>query len=182
MRLATRGAAMTRLIEPVGFGPTHGHLTIHVAPKIVLKNVEWSLAEVLQVPISISWQPQPLATASFRGELAWSGVIGSGARLASTLRGWHYLVFELHEAAGNGSDGSLFLYTPELGLFAGAIGPHGDLMINENQLRKILTDYRRPAEMADEIERLLGKEWDEVLDSYRRANTIDEFASARLSM
>ena len=173
---------MTRLIEPLGFGPAHGHITIHAAPKLVLKHLEWSLAEILQVPVSIAWQPQPLATASFRGELAWNGVLGTGARLASTLRGWHYIVFELHEAAGNGSDGSLFLFTPELGLFYGAVGPHGDLMINENQLRKILTDNLRPADMTDAIERLLGREWDEVLDSYRRANTFEEIEGARLSM
>jgi len=182
MRLATRGAAMTHLIEPVGFGPTHGHLIIHSAPKVVLKSVEWSLAEVLQSPVSIRWQPQPLDTASYRGELTWCGVIGTGGKLASTLLGWHYLVFELHEAAGNGSDGSLFLFTPELGLFAGTVGPHGDLMINENQLHRVLTESFRPDTMVDALERILGKEWDEALDSYRRANSIDEIASARLSM
>lgn len=173
---------MTRLIEPVGFENTHGHLTIHVAPKSVLKNLEWSLAEVLKAPVTIGWQSQPLATASYRGEISWSGCVGTAARLAATLRGWHYLVFEVHEAARNGSDGSLFLFTPELGLFSGTVGPHGDLMINEHQLRKLLTENLRPVAIIDAIESFLGREWDEVIDVYRRANSIDELGSARLSI
>lgn len=182
MRLHLQGAAMTTLLGPVGFGPSHGHLYIYSAPRAVLQHIQWSIAEVLKCPISINWEPQPLAPATFRSEISWQGVIGTGAQLTSTLKGWHYLTFELHEAAVNGSDGSIYMFTPELGLFHGTVGPHGDLMINENQVRRVLAINGRDSDALIEIERLLGVKWDEHLEAFRHARDDFGFTPAKVSV
>jgi hypothetical protein len=173
---------MNVLIGPSGFGPSHGTLKIHAAPKAVLNHVQWSIADVIGLPVTLDWHRQKISPATFRTELTWSGIIGTGSRLVSTLKGWHYLTFELLEAAGNGSDGSIYMFAPELGLFHGAVGPHGDLMINENQLTRVLAENLKPADMYDAIERLLGKQWDEYLDPFRRSTAEDDNLDARLSV
>lgn len=164
-----------------GVGPTHGYLYIHSAPKAVLKNLEWSLAEALQLPISLAWEPQPLASSSYRCQISWNGLVGTSARIVSALKGWHYITFELFESPVNGSDGSLYMFTPELGLFRGTVGAHGDLMINENQLHKLINDNLRADVVIEAIENLLGKKWDNAIDLYRNS-TFGENQDARLSV
>ncbi|MEY3704906.1 MAG: hypothetical protein RLY29_278 [Actinomycetota bacterium] len=187
MRLHLQGAAMTALpgpvlIGPVGFGPSHGHLYIYSAPRAVLQHIQWSVAEVLKTPVTLNWQQQPIAPSTFRCEISWQGIVGTGAQLTSTLKGWHYLTFELHEAAANGSDGSIFMFTPDLGLFHGTVGPHGDLMINENQIRKALGINGRDSAVIEEIERLLGTKWDEHLEPFRQARDGFGLATAKVSV
>ena len=52
-------------------------------------------------------------------------------------------------------------------MFRGTVGPHGDLVINENQIQKILNENKSPALALEDIESLLGKKWDEALEPYR---------------
>lgn len=169
-------------LPSVGFGPTHGYLYIHAAPRAVLKNLEWGIAEVLQMPISLNWEPQTLRSGSQRCQVSWSGIQGSGSRLVSSLKGWHYITFELFESTSQGSDGSLYMYTPELGLFRGAINPHGDLVINENQIQRVLSENQSASISLEEIENLLGKRWDEALDPFRHFSLGGKDLDARLSV
>lgn len=169
-------------LPSVGFGPTHGYLYIHAAPRAVLKNLEWGIAEVLQMPISLNWEPQPLRSGSQRCQVSWSGIQGSGSRLVSSLKGWHYITFELFESTSQGSDGSLYMYTPELGLFRGTINPHGDLVINENQIQRVLSENQSASISLEEIENLLGRKWDEALDPFRQLSLGGADVDARLSV
>ena len=171
-----------KTLPSVGFGPTHGYLYIHAAPRAVLKNLEWGMAEVLQMPISLKWEPRPLLSGSYRSEVSWNGLQGTGSRLVSTLKGWHYITFELFESSSQGSDGSLYMFSPELGLFRGTVSPTGDLAINENQIQKILNENLNPSIALEEIENLLGKKWDEVLNPYRYLAMGGEDVDARLSV
>ena len=180
MRLV-QGAAM-KTLPSVGFGPAHGYLYIHAAPKSVLKNLEWGLAEALQSPLSLKWEAQPLASGSFRCEITWSGIQETASRLVSNLKGWHYITFELFESPVNGSDGSLYMFTPDLGLFRGTVGAHGDLMINENQIQKILDENLRAVTVLDALENLMGKKWDEALDPFRHVAMGGEELTARISV
>ena len=165
-------------LNPVGIGHSHGSLTIYSAPKAVLTHIQWSINEVLGRPHELKWSSQPLIPGAFRTRLSWSGSLGIGAKLASSLRGWHYLKFEVYEAAMNGSDGSLYMFTPELGLFRSNIGPHGDIMINEHQLNYVLSNYIKESEVVVEIEKILGKQWNESLEPYRKIEIdgLDEVA------
>ena len=178
MRPLITGAAMSsqskkaingaRPLEPIGIGVSHGHIAIYSAPKAVLTHIQWSINEVLRKPHELSWQIQPLKVGTWRAQLSWNGLLGTGAQLASALRGWHYLKFEIYEAASNGSDGSLYMFTTELGLFRSNIGPHGDIMINEHQLQKVINGNIKESDVCEEIENLLGKPWNDDLEPFRR--------------
>ena len=160
---------MTALLHPSGIGPTHGQLSIFSAPKSVLTHIQWSLGECLGAPAQLNWKPQSLVPGTWCTSMSWNSNLGAGARIASTLRGWHYLNFEVYEAATNGSDGSLFLFTPELGLFRANVGPHGDIMISEHQISSLMFSRLRQGELACDLEKLLGKPWHEALEPFRRA-------------
>ena len=95
----------------------------------------------------------------------------------------HYLKFEIHETAANGSDGSLFMYTPELGIFYANVGPHGDVMINENQIQSIIRENISEVDVIEKLERTIGKPWDDYLEPFRRATKeIDDAESIRISV
>lgn len=178
MRLLSTGAAMSpqskkpvvtpHALEPLGIGTSHGRLSIYSAPRAVLTHVQWSINEVLGRPHELKWEPQPLASGTWRTHVSWNGSLGAGMKLASALRGWHYLHFEIYEAAMNGSDGSLFMCTSELGLYRANIGAHGDIMINEHQLHSVLLTKVKEHEVCEEIEKLLGKPWNDALEPFRR--------------
>lgn len=157
-----------KLIPQQGFGPTHGSLTIYSAPRAVLKHIEWGLAEAIGSPISLRWTPQPLASGTFHCTLQWRGAIGTASRIATQLRGWHYLRFELCEAAAHGSDGSIYMFEPHLGLFRADVGPHGDIMINENQIAQVIRNYTRENDIVENLELILGKPWDVAFEPFRR--------------
>ncbi|MBM3720883.1 MAG: DUF3145 family protein, partial [Actinobacteria bacterium] len=53
---------------------------------------------------------------------------------------------------------------------------------NENQIQKILNENLNPTLALEEIENLLGKNWDEVLDPYRHMAMGGEDVDARLSV
>jgi hypothetical protein len=83
----------------------------------------------------------------------------------------------------NGSDGSVYLFTPELGLHRSNVGPHGDIMINEHQLNSVLAYSIKDSDVVSEIEKMLGKQWNESLEPFRRVEIdgIDE-AAGRISV
>ena len=160
-------SAGPQALEPIGIGSTHGRITIYSSPKAVTTHVSWSINDVLGRVHELRWNPQPLVPATWRTSLSWNGLIGSGARLASALRNWHYLTFEIYEAALHGSDGSLYMFTPELGLFRANIGPHGDIMVNEHQLQTLISAHIKESDVCIEIEKLLGTPWNETLEPFR---------------
>ena len=155
-------------LEPIGIGSAHGRIAIYSAPRAVTTHVAWSINDALERPNELGWQPQPLLPGTWRTSLAWNGLIGTGARLASALRSWHYLHFEIYEASLHGSDGSLYMFTPDLGLFRANIGPHGDIMVNEHQLHKVISSHLKESDVCNQIEKLLGSPWNEVLEPFRR--------------
>lgn len=156
------------LLNPKGIGSTHGRVEIYSAPKAVLTHIQWSLSDAIGHPVDINWSPQPLRSGTWKSSISWSSSLGAGARIATTLRGWHYLNFEVYEAALNGSDGSIFLFTPELGLFRANIGPHGDIVLNEHQISNAMKNSLQEGELTSNLERMLGVPWHESLEPFRR--------------
>ena len=166
------------LLHPVGIGLSQGRIAIYSAPKPVLTHIQWSLTEVIGTPIQLNWSPQPLVAGTFRTSISWNSTFGAGARIASTLRGWHYLTFEVHESAINGSDGSLFMFTPELDLFRADVGPHGDIMINEHQISAALHMNIKERDVVTQLQGLLGEKWNQSLEPFRQIEIdgLDHFA------
>ena len=149
---------------------TRGVVFVHSAPPALCPHVEWALAGELGVRVSLDWIGQPAAPGSLRAELSWTGEVGTAARLTSALRGWALLRYEVTEEPTAVSEGVRYSVTPSLGIFAAVTGVHGDVMVSEDRLRAAVAgalDAGRP--VTDAIDGLLGKPWDDELESFRRA-------------
>jgi hypothetical protein len=150
---------------------TRGVVYVHSAPPALCPHVEWAIGGVLGVRVTVDWTPQPAAPGAVRGELSWQADAGTGAALASALRDWMHLRFEVTEEPSAGAEGERWSATPGLGLFHATTGVHGDIMIREDRLRAALARAASdPAtSIGAEMEALLGKAWDEELESFRHA-------------
>ena len=149
---------------------TRGVLYIHSAPSALCPHVEWAVGGVLGASVGFDWTPQPAQVATLRAEFSWTGPVGTASAVASALRGWNHLRFEVTEEATASTEGARFSYTPELGVFHAVTGLHGDLMIPEDRLKAAvvkaaLGDTALPVE----IDKLLGKPWDDELETFRHA-------------
>ncbi len=105
-----------------------------------------------------------------RTELSWAGEAGTGARIASALRGWDNLRYEVTEEPSAGSDGSRWSHTPRLGIHHTWTSANGDAVINEDRLREVvMLAQGSPEAMHEMIEELLGTDWDDELEPFRYA-------------
>lgn len=150
--------------------PARGVLFVHAAPAALCPHVEWAVAGILGTSVDLSWTSQPAKTGTYRAELSWVGPSDTSARIASALRGWEQLLYEVTEDATAGSEGARYSFTPELGIFHAVTGIHGDIMIPEDRLKAAVVKAAigdRPLLL--EIDKLLGKVWDEALEPFRYA-------------
>lgn len=76
-------------------------------------------------------------------EFSWKGEVGTASKLASALRGWHLLRFEVTAEPCATAEGERYSCTPELGIFHAVTGIHGDILIPEDRLRAALTRSQR---------------------------------------
>jgi hypothetical protein len=149
---------------------TRGVLFVHSAPSALCPHLEWAAGGVLGVPVDLAWTPQPAKTGTFRAEYSWSGPVGTGAKLASALRGWEHLLYEVTEDATAVSEGARFSFTPDLGIFHAVTGQHGDIMIPEDRLKAAIVKASvADVPLVEEIEKLIGKPWDDALEPLRHA-------------
>ena len=106
----------------------------------------------------------------FRSELSWTGAQGTGAQLASALRGWAHLRFEVTEDPSAGVDGSRWSHTPELGIFHAVTDVHGNIMVSEDRIRYAYeSGAGDPSAVYHELSLALGEAWDEELEPFRHA-------------
>lgn len=149
---------------------TRGVLYVHSATSALCPHIEWALGGVLGVPVNLQWTPQPAQAGSFRTEYSWSGEAGVAASLASTLRGWTHLRFEITEDPTPSTEGARYSYTPALGVFHAVTGLHGDIMIPEDRLKAAVVKAAvGETTLLTEIDKLLGKPWDDELEPFRYA-------------
>ena len=166
---------------------TRGVVYVHSAPPALCPHVEWAVGGVLGMRVTLDWTQQPAAPGTVRGELSWQADAGTGARLASALRDWMHLRFEVTEEPSAGAEGERWSSTPALGLFHATTGVHGDILVREDRLRAALA--RAATESAfggaadeatdgvidpatrvmQEMQALLGKAWDDELEPFRYA-------------
>jgi len=149
---------------------TRGVLFVHSAPRALTRHIEWEVSNVLGMSVSFDWTDQPAANGTVRTEYSWQADAGTGAMLASGLRGWDHLRYEVTEEASHGVDGTRYSHTPELGIFCSAIDAHGNLLINEDRVRRALdlvVSDSHASRLA--LELALGSAWDEELEPFRYA-------------
>jgi hypothetical protein len=145
-------------------------LYVHSAPSALCPHIEWALGGVLDHAVSLEWTPQPAQPGTYRAEYSWSGDSGSAATIVSALRGWKQLRFEVTEDASVGMEGARYSCTPTLGVFHAVTGTHGDLMIPEDRLKAaIVRASMGETTLEVEVDKLLGKPWDDELESFRHA-------------
>ena len=149
---------------------THGVVQIHSAPSALCPHVDWAVGGVFGVPVQLNWTPQPAERAAYRAEYTWTGPVGSSARLASALKGWQRLRFEVTEDATASSEGVRYSYTPALGIFHATTGLHGDVMISEQRLKlAVVREALGGRSLHDAVADLLGTAWDDELEVFRQA-------------
>ncbi|UYP17544.1 DUF3145 domain-containing protein [Rhodococcus sp. Z13] len=143
---------------------TAGVIYVHSSPAAVCPHIEWALAAVLDCRPELTWTGQPAAPGLLRTCVEWVGPVGTGARLAETLRAWPMLRFEITENPSEGVDGERFSYVPHLGLWRGTTSANGDVVVGEMRLRALLASA---SDIESELHRALGTAWDEELEPYR---------------
>lgn len=149
---------------------TRGVVFVHSTPTAVRPHIEWALDAVLDVPARLEWIAQPIAPGLVRGEMSWTGQQGTGARLASALRGWEHVRYEITEEPSPGADGSRWSHTPSLGIHHTWTSASGDAMVAEDRMRSALAaSGGDPEAFRAEMAELLGTAWDQELEPFRCA-------------
>lgn len=149
---------------------TRGVLFVHSSPRALLPHVEWAASGVLGVSATLDWIEQPVAPGSYRTELSWQAEQGTGARLASALRGWAHLRYEVTEEPSPGVDGGRWSHTPELGIFHAVTDVHGNVLVPEDRVRAALeAAVDSAADVRAELDLALGTAWDDELEPFRYA-------------
>lgn len=149
---------------------TRGVLFVHSSPSALCPHIEWAAGGVLGMPTSLDWTGQPAERAAYRAEYSWQGPSGTAARLASALKGWQKLRFEVTEEPSPGVEGSRYAYTPTLGVFHATTGIHGDIMIPEDRLKAaVVAEALGGKSLHDAVDELLGRPWDDELEPFRYA-------------
>jgi Protein of unknown function (DUF3145) len=149
---------------------TRGVLFVHSAPSALCPHIDWAVGGIFGVPVRLDWTPQPVERATYRTEHSWSGPIGTAARVASALKGWQRVRFEVTEEPTAKSEGARYSYTPSLGIFHAVTGLHGDIMVPEDRLRHAMAlAALGGGELTQVLDSLLGSEWDTELEPFRHA-------------
>jgi hypothetical protein len=167
---------MERLTTPSNRQQVRGFLTIHSTPSALRHHIDWAIQAVLGTWVKPTWSPQPLIPGSYRTQVEFRDRQGAAAELASSLRSWHYLNFEVIENTDNG--GELFRCTPELGIHRALVDQTGAVILSENQLGKVLKKSLDEESIREGIALLLGNSWELELDRFRSAD-LQEIAHLR---
>jgi Protein of unknown function (DUF3145) len=149
---------------------TRGVVFIHSTPAALCPHITWALESLLATRVHLDWTTQPAGANLMRTELSWVGEQGTGAKIASALRGWDNLRYEVTEDPSPGADGSRWSHTPSLGIHHTWISASGDAVVNEDRLREVLMLAQgSPEAVAEMLEELLGTDWDDELEPFRYA-------------
>ncbi len=146
-----------------------GVVYIHSCPRALMSHVEWALASMLGPGARLDWSAQPVMPGTHRGDLGYKAPSGTAGRITSELRTFPGLRFEVTQEPSGLTEGERYACTPALGVYRAAMGPHGDVLVNEERLRGALARADAGANLADEISGLLGAAWDAELEVFRYA-------------
>ncbi len=149
---------------------TCGVVFIHSTPVALCPHIVWALESVFGEPVALRWTRQPRGVKLLRAELSWAGEAGTGGKVASALRGWDNLRYEVTEEPSPGNDGSRWSHTPSLGIHHAWTSAGGDVVINEDRLRAAISITNGDSTtLTQELDRLLGRAWDDELEPFRQA-------------
>ena len=148
-----------------------GVLYVHSAPKALCPHIEWATGRALDTAVNFAWREQPMMPGAQRAVYVWEGAPGAGAAIASALRGWEHLRYEVTEDAGLGTDGGRWMHTPDLGIFFAQTDTVGNTVIPEDRVRYAMDLAGANAiELHRELRLALGQAWDDELEAFRHAH------------
>ena len=125
--------------------------------------------------MNFNWDIQPVLKGSQRAEFYWEGPRGTGAKLASALRGWEHLRYEVTEDPGLGTDGGRWMHTPDLGIFFAQTDTAGNVVIPEDRVRYAMeVAGSNSLELHRELRLALGQAWDDELEAFRHASDANQ--------
>ncbi|GAA4283863.1 DUF3145 domain-containing protein [Brevibacterium daeguense] len=149
---------------------TQGVLFVHSAPRALCPHIEWAAGGAIGAQAKFDWSPQPAAPGMFRAEICWRAASGSGARIASALRGWEGVRYEVTEEPAPGVNGARWSHTPSLGLYHATTDVFGNIVVPEDIIRSALERSAGDAtRMTEEMNKALGQAWDDELEPFRHA-------------
>ncbi len=148
-----------------------GVVYVHSAPRALSPHIEWAVGRALGRAVNFDWRDQPVLPGALRTEFYWEGARGTGAALASALRGWEHLRYEVTEDAGLGTDGARWMHTPDLGIFYAQTDTLGNMVVPEDRIRFAMESAGSDAfELHRELRLALGQSWDDELEAFRHAH------------
>jgi hypothetical protein len=143
---------------------------IHSAPRALCPHLEWAVGRALGRAVNFDWTDQPVLTGARRAEFYWEGPAGSGAALATAIRGWEHLRYEVSEDPTPRSDGGRWMHTPDLGIHFAQTDTAGNVVLGEDRIRYAMEIAAGDAfELQRELDVALGSAWDEELEPFRTA-------------
>ena len=149
-----------------------GVLFVHSAPRALCPHIEWAAGRAIDRAVNFSWAEQPVLKGVQRTEFYREGPAGTGAKIASALRGWEHLRFEVTEDASAGNDGGRWMHTPDLGIYFAQTDSAGNIVIPEDRLRYAMEIAGSNAlELHRELRLALGQAWDDELEAFRHASS-----------
>lgn len=148
---------------------TRGVLFVHSVPPALCPHVEWAAGNALGREVRLEWTNQSAAPGMLRAELSWAGDLGAGARLASALRGWEHLRYEVIQEPTPETDGSRWAHTPALGIFHYQTDVAGNVVVPEDRIRAAMADAHSQQELLEALDLALGQAWDDDLEPFRYA-------------
>nr|WP_211161072.1 DUF3145 domain-containing protein [Microcella alkalica] len=156
--------------KTVATATARGVLYVHSAPRALCPHIEWAAGRAIERAVSFDWIDQPVLRGAMRTEFTWEGERGTAARIASALRGWEHLRFEVTEEAGFGTDGGRWMHTPDLGIFYAQTDVAGNMVIPEDRIRYAMeVAGSNTLELHRELRLALGQAWDDELEVFRHA-------------
>lgn len=145
-----------------------GVVFIHSAPKALCPHLEWAVGRSIGRAVNFAWQDQPVLGGSRRAEFVWDGPAGTGAAIATAIRGWEHLRFEVTEEPTTRSTGGRWMHTPDLGIHFSPMDTSGSIVVPEERIRAAMENLD-PLEMRRELDTALGSAWDDELEIFRTA-------------
>ena len=146
-----------------------GDLHIYSAPRALLRHIQWSLNSIFDSVVTLEWIDQPLLAGASAMRLEWNSSKENASKIASTLKSWHFVRFEVREYPIGGGEGVLYRCTPDLGLHQAVTSSTGDVMVHENRIRTLLDTHKTDESLRASLDLALGNKWDAELECYRLA-------------
>jgi len=162
---------MQRLTSPSQALAVRGQLTIHSAPSALRQHIDWAIQELLGSTVQCHWSLQGLKAGTYKCTLSWRDRQGVAAQLASSLRSWHYITFEVQEDTNAG--GELFRCTPELGIHRAVTDLSGAVVVTEDQIENILRNNHDEESIRTGLASIMGVSWEYELELYRGGSHLE---------